>query len=383
MMHFDRPRRSRDADHGVVYRNENEFAAWPFYNGLWRVSDGDLVFGFKIVPCIYSEAGEVHHDHLSVGKGHIVTMRSHDDGASWDSSTLQQVMDLSLSADDVVAGGRQDYRDEAPLDFTDPDVLVMSGALPALFTPQSRTWLRVSSDGGRSWRRPIILPMSGLPSLTGHGSETTRPDGVNLLCLMTVTRDGWTRRPLVYASPDGHQWHFLSFMTPITDDGASVSDKQGSPRFGAHRYVYPRPLQLSDGRVIASIRCQRDPTGILWTEILESEDGGRTWRFLSRVNDFGAPGDIKELSDGRIICVYGYRKAPFGVRYRVSEDGGRTWGTEIVLRDDGASWDVGYPRVIEIAPGKCLAGYYINLKSDTTKAGGGVRHVARTIFTPE
>jgi hypothetical protein len=202
---------------------------------------------------------------------------------------------------------------------------------------------------------------------------------MSLIALTSVTPDAWTRRPLIYASPDGINWNFLCFMTPQDDDGQAVSNKEGSPRFGAHRYFYPRPMQLRSGRMIASMRAQRDPTSVLWTELFDSEDGGRTWRFVSRVNDWGAPGDIVELSDGRIVCVYGYRLAPTGVRYRVSEDGGRTWGSEIILRDDGGNWDCGYPRVIEIEPGKCLTAYYINVKGDPI----GVRHIAQTIFTPE
>jgi hypothetical protein len=131
------------------------------------------------------------------------------------------------------------------------------------------------------------------------------------------------------------------------------------------------------------MRSQRDPTSILWTEMFESEDGGRTWHFLSRVNDWGAPGDIVEMADGRIACVYGYRLKPYGIRARISEDGGRTWGSELILRDDGGSWDVGYPRVVEVSPGKLLTIYYINTKDDPIQLNGGVRHIARTLFTPD
>jgi hypothetical protein len=53
------------------------------------------------------------------------------------------------------------------------------------------------------------------------------------------------------------------------------------------------------------------------------------------------------MADGRVVCVYGYRQMPSGIRFRVSEDGGSSWGRETILRDDGGSWDVGYPRVIE------------------------------------
>ena len=62
------------------------------------------------------------------------------------------------------------------------------------------------------------------------------------------------------------------------------------------------------------------------------------------MNDWGAPGDLVRMRDGRIVCVYGYRLPPFGVRARFSEDDGRTWGRELILRDDGGSWDLGYPR---------------------------------------
>jgi hypothetical protein len=134
--------------------------------------------------------------------------------------------------------------------------------------------------------------------------------------------------------------------------------------------------------VIASLRYQRDARYVLWTEIHESLDGGRTWRWLSRVNDWGAPGDLVPMADGRVVCVYGYRQMPSGIRYRVSEDGGASWGREMILRGDGGSWDVGYPRAIEIAPGTLLATYYINLRDDRIQMNGGVRHIAATLFAP-
>ena len=80
---------------------------------------------------------------------------------------------------------------------------------------------------------------------------------------------------------------------------------------------------------------------------------------------------------------YGYRLPPFGLRARLSEDDGRTWGREIVLREDGGSWDLGYPRVVERAPGELLTVYYFNRKDDPIQMNGGVRHIAQTVFRPE
>ena len=257
----------------------------------------------------------------------------------------------------------------------------MAGALPALLKPDSRAWIRASADGGRTWRKPILLPLDRLPNLTGHGPPTVRADGMALLGLSTTSADGWTNRPLVYASPDGIHWHFLSFITPAVEGGSATSDRAGPIIFGAIRHFYARLLALRDGRILASLRFQRDATGVMWTDIFESDDGARTWRFLSRVNDWGAPGDIVEMQDGRIVCVYGYRLA--AARHPLSRQRGRrphlgpraascattaaagTWATRASSR-----W----------RPGACLSVYYMNRRDDPIQMNGGVRHIARTIF---
>jgi len=374
------PTRVAACDHGVVHRDDGEFCGWPFYCGLWKVAGGDVVAGFKRIPATYAGGGEISHTRLTVGQGKLVLIRSRDDGATWDPGSLQPVFDLADDAARIRRDGGESYAGQAPLDFLDPDVLVMAGALPALLKPDSRAWLRASADGGRTWREPILLPLDGLANLTAHGPPTVRADGMALLGVSTTSADGWTNRPLIYASPDGIHWHFLSFVTPAVDGGSAESDRAGPVIFGAIRHFYTRPLALRDGRILASVRFQREATGVMWTDVFESDDGARTWRFLSRVNDWGAPGDLVETHDGRVVCVYGYRLAPPGIRARVSDDGGRTWGRERILRDDGGSWDLGYPRVIETAPGTLLTVYYMNRRDDPIQMNGGVRHIARTIF---
>ena len=66
------------------------------------------------------------------------------------------------------------------------------------------------------------------------------------------------------------------------------------------------------------------------------------------------------LADGRLLCTYGHRREPFGIRACWSEDGGRTWrmDQEIVLRDDLPHEDLGYPTTIEYEPGRLFCIYY-------------------------
>jgi hypothetical protein len=81
-----------------------------------------------------------------------------------------------------------------------------------------------------------------------------------------------------------------------------------------------------------------------------------------------------KLRDGRLVITYGYRSEPYGIRARISSDQGETWGKEIVLRNDGGSWDLGYPQTVERADGKIVTIYYFNDQKD------GERYIAATIW---
>ena len=91
-----------------------------------------------------------------------------------------------------------------------------------------------------------------------------------------------------------------------------------------------------------------------------SLDGGATWSRPEPTPMFGHPGHLLPLQDGRLLCTYGRRTAPFGIRACLSEDGGRSWrvGEEIVVRDDLPNGDLGYPTTIEYEPGRLFVCYY-------------------------
>ena len=376
---FEPPTHPADGVHRVVYRHDRQFNNQPFLGGLWRVASGELVLAFMSADCAYDTLGNVSHNVVMLGRRFMRTVRSADNGNSWDTAEMGTVYETPEPEgfDDGPS------KPEPPLPAThNPDILVALGASPTLLVPEATTWVRISTDGGLSWRRPFRLPMSKFASLSGHGSFLRRSDGLWMVGLTATSHDAWIRRPLTYASLDGADWRFLSFVTPSSTDREVDAPPANIPRFSPHRYMYPRLIELKNGHILASVRCQRDPTGAMWTEIYESQDGGRTFGFLSRVNDWGAPGDLVEMQDGRIACAYGYRVKPYGVRCRLSEDGGVTWGREMILRDDGGSWDLGYPRVIEHETGRLLVIYAFNRADDPIQLDGGVRHIASTEFTP-
>lgn len=382
---FSPPRAAKDAEHRVLYRNEEEFAAWPYTNGFWETRQC-IVANFMKLKANYGSPDNISHDAIGGGTAgplQVVSLRSFDRGQTWDAEP-PQVHEFRRIHPSEHDGSGESLAELGPLDFTDPDTLVWTTS-SAFGTPESRPYVRVSKDAGRNWSRPYRVPLDGLPSISGNASQMVRPDGRSLLFLTMISKDGWSRRPLVYGSvPDGSGWRFLSFITPKEDPfGAADGDWQCTYRFGGHRWFYPRGMMLPNGRILCTLRSQRDPTGVMWTELYYSDDGGLTWGFLSRINDFGAPGSLTRMADGRLVCVYGFRLPPFGIRAVVSEDEGRTWGPEIVLRTDGGSWDLGYPNAFEAEPGRVSAIYYFNSSEDPIQANGGVRHIAQTTFSPD
>lgn len=378
---YSPPRRIANVDHQVVYRREDEFCSWPHTMGFWDMGGGELLQNFTAVKTNYADADAVSHDNVGRGgPGKMVTVRSRDYGRTWDGAnpTIDAYGKLAAGTENVKI-----FADLGPVDFRNPNVLLENNTRGTFASPEARSFIRVSRDRGHTWSPSFDLPLDGLNSLAGRESVLVRPDGTVLIFLMEVDEQGQNRHPLVYAlPPNGTDFHFLSFVTPKVDPrGEADGNYTGTLRFGGHRWFYPRGHLLPDGRILCVLRSQRDPRGIMWTEVYDSEDGGRTWKFLSRVNDFGAPGSLVRLPDGRLVVVYGYRLMPSGIRATVSEDGGRTWGPELIVRDDGGSWDVGYPNAWATDDGRVGVLYYFNSKNDKVQANGGVRHIARSLFS--
>lgn len=162
---------------------------------------------------------------------------------------------------------------------------------------------------------------------------------------------------------------------------------------GVHNFNEAELLALPGGRVIAMIRNEpaglRQPLadrGFLWQA--HSDDGGRTWSPARRTDIWGYPPHLLLMKNGDLLCTYGYRRKPYGVRACLSRDGGATWDTprEVILRADalpegagagkGSGGDLGYPRSVQLSDGLLFTAYYITL-------GDGVTHIAASRWSPD
>jgi Neuraminidase (sialidase) len=142
--------------------------------------------------------------------------------------------------------------------------------------------------------------------------------------------------------------------------------------------IMPASARLSDKELFVVVRRREGQMHFL--AAYRSQDNGETWEYVNDpVADTGRgnPASLIRLADGRLCLTYGVRSKPFRMCAKLSRDGGRTWSDEIVLRDDGAAFDVGYPRSVQRPDGKVVTLYYFN-----DAKTGPERYIAATIWDP-
>ena len=124
--------------------------------------------------------------------------------------------------------------------------------------------------------------------------------------------------------------------------------------------------ETDGGELLAFMR----PGGevVTHTFVSRSGDGGGTWSEPVALCK-GYPACAVRLGSGRILLAYGYRfKEGQGVRARLLSEGGEPVGEECILRDDGVTFDLGYPKACLLPDGRALVVYYINRRADAPDA---------------
>ncbi len=123
-------------------------------------------------------------------------------------------------------------------------------------------------------------------------------------------------------------------------------------------------MRTESGRLVVGLRTPASDNAIYTTY---SDDDGKTWAPIRETAMHGHPVDLIQLSDGRVMATYGIRppihSKPGGIRACFSLDNGQTWDvrTEVQLRKDFLSWDIGYPESLEMPDGRVLTVYYYNM----------------------
>lgn len=185
------------------------------------------------------------------------------------------------------------------------------------------TFVHRSRDRGRTWDRTVEINTAPFSGGYGMRGAVQLENGEILLPLSDVPN---YQKVFVVRSRDGGS----TWSAPTT-----AADVEGL------WFEEPSALLLPGGRILMILR--ENSTHYLYQVI--SDDGGKTWSVPSQTPIWGYPGHLLLLPDDRIMCVYGYRAEPYGIRAVISDDQGKTWNEDRIysIREDLPNRNLGYP----------------------------------------
>jgi hypothetical protein len=220
-------------------------------------------------------------------------------------------------------------------------------------------FVQVSRDDGATWDETVRVETAPYPRGYSPRPVVELPDGDLLLALGSEEDDTAGEHPTA------------AFVVRSADRGRTWGPPVAAVPAVPGRWVNePALLPLPDGRLllVARERGQHLVTA-------ESGDGGRTWTPPAVTPVWGFPAHAVLLRDGRVLCVYGHRRPPYGIRACLSEDGGRTWryDDERVVRDDLRNGNCGYPTAVQDPDGSVFVVYY-------AEDAAGVTHILGSRF---
>ena len=207
---------------------------------------------------------------------------------------------------------------------------------------------KLSRDGGFTFGETRISPVTA-----PHGPMPTTDGGLLYIGRRFTPTDSPNQGEEPYLQchrlNDRDEFEYVSSIENIPNDEG-----------GVYLSCEPHAIQLPSGKIIVHIRVQ---SGCFTTYQSVSTDGGKTFsaprRLLAPFG--GAPAHLLRLSSGKLLSVYGYREAPYGIRYMVSEDEGEEWISDLILDDSASTGDLGYPASVQLKDGRILTVYYQNV----------------------
>jgi hypothetical protein len=157
------------------------------------------------------------------------------------------------------------------------------------------SWVRRSTDGGKTWGDPISVSGS-----TPHGPIRLRNGR-----LLYLGKDiiAWLRGEpaaitIEESRDDGKTWKVISTV-PISQQ-----------RMKRLRFCEPHLVETESGKLIAMFRVATHDASQAFMYQSVSTDGGRNWTRPRKTDIYGYPPHLIRLKNGWLLVVYGQRRRP-------------------------------------------------------------------------
>jgi len=344
----------------TIFSDPKFYSSFP---SIVRRRDGELLVAFRRAPDrrAFGERGVTHTD----ANSYLMLSRSADGGQTW--SEHPQLMYAHPF------GGSQDpcmiqLRDGSLLCSSYGWAFVQKDTIPTLKDSVHYGnyvflggYLIRSENAGRTWSDAIFPPpckgetardLFGQPvSAYNRGAICEARDGRLFWAVAsnTSTNSKQTEVHLMISEDKGRTWKYSCAIA--RNDGFTINETS--------------LFQTPKGDLVAFMRTEGFNDH---TIVARSTDNGLRFGQWLDAGFQGHPHYALQLPDQRVLLVYGYRHKPFGVRARVLDPECTQFDSEeLVLRDDGANGDLGYPWATMIGRKRALVVYYFN-RDDRTRS---------------
>jgi hypothetical protein len=368
--------------HFVIYKEKDRYCSFPH---ITQLPNNELAVAFRKASKFSADAAKnglaTHHDPDSS----IEIIFSSDLGETWPVEgkrliykTMYGVNDPSLT---VLSDGSVLARYVA-LDIVttskrtkDNQKKIFSHRVEhGLVTSVIGNFISRSEDNGKTWQEWGTDKTEGLSDTISRDPIIELPDKSLMMSVYEGAPQRCDRSWIIRSFDKGKSWQEPVLI--MADKNWHLNQLHGG------NFNETSILHLGNGEMIAMVRVDTafhtenefmPVGGVGELHLSRSFDSGLSWTPPKKTGLWGQPGSIIKLSNGDILCTYGYRRKPYGIRCAISKDKGNTWDSknEIVLRDDGPTWDLGYPFSLQLIDGNIISVYYF---TDLE----GTRHIAGT-----
>jgi len=352
--------------HLKVYYQEGRFAGWPANNGIWIWED-EILVGF--VEAAHSETEGFHTYDRETARNKYA--RSLDGGETW---TIEDAYEQGMTGYAYDHSIPEELADppvqlKEPIeDFTDPGFAITFMRDDYHDGPSTFYY---SMNRGTEWNGPYSFPNLGTNGI-GTRTDYIVEGSQELSAFMNAAKENGREGRVIYTktSDGGLNWELVSWIG---------EEPEGFD-------IMPSSVRLSSTELFTVMRSRDMSPRRDFLKAFRSTDNGNSWQEETNpafdTGNGGSPPALVKLDDGRLALAYIYRSDNGSrVHLRLSNDQGESWGNEITLRSgDGATKDVGYPRMVQRTDGKLVVIYYWN--NALQEGSDPYRYIAATIVDP-
>jgi len=351
--------------HVKVMYEEGKYGGWPANWGMWNWGN-EILVGYS-----YAKHKDIKgHGHSYDPESSLTKFsRSLDGGLTWKmEDAYQSGITESTWENNLDSRSKAPAQLSSPIDFRKNDFALTFRMRNAY---DGGTSFYYTYDRGHHWVGPFDLKVdfpgpepAGIVSRTDYIVEGKH----EMTAFLTVGfRDGdknWRQVACVRTTDGGVTWKHLSWIGPERINS-----------------IMPSSVRLGPNKLLTLIRRTKPAEMVSFV----SEDNGLTWTQLNdpvKVDANGHPPALLKLQNGKLCLVYGIREAKtmkdgIGMYVTYSADEGKTWSAPKLLKgNDGAAWDIGYPRAVLLPDGKVVSTFYYN----NVNSGDKYRYINATIF---